>query len=689
MLAAAPLAARAADPPLAEYFRAETARIAARPLAGIDSAEAWKAARPRLQAQLREMLGLDPMPDRGDLHARITGKVERPDFVVEKLLYQSSPGLYVTANLYRPKKIEGRLPAILYVCGHSKVEKDGLILGCKAHYQHHANWFAANGYVCLVLDTLQLGELPGLHHGTAREGMWWWQSRGYTPAGVEAWNAVRGIDYLVSRADVDPTRIGVTGRSGGGATSWWVGAIDDRVAAVAPVAGITDLEDHVVDGVVEGHCDCMYFVNTDRWDYPTVAALVAPKPLFVVNTDKDPIFPEDGVRRVYAQAEKVYGWYDARPRLGLLIGKGGHADTTEIRHPTYAFFEKYLKGKDVDPSKIDEPDRKVPIEELKVLRPGEVPPYVRNGVIHESFAEASPTPPVPHSAEAWEGMRSRWLAEARSKVLGGWPGPGEVVPPNVEAVISLPFQGGGLFVHEFTSQTGVRLRLWSMVGESDRRRGRPVTLFVVDQAAWDAGAGEFLGWFDRIGDLARAGDKGIAKDLPDPTARLKGTWMSAFNEAPGPVAFLAPRGVGPTAWPASKDVQVRRRFALLGQSLDGMRAWDVARAAALLPDLPDLRGLPVRIAAQGQGAPLALWAAAFEPKIKEVTLFDPPATWRDGPAFQGVDRVLAMPQAPGLLYPRPLTLIGTPREPWTWASDLARQLGAGRDWPTFRDRFAP
>src|SRR4051794_31794265 len=107
MLAAAPLAARAADPPLAEYFRVETARIASRPLAGIDSAEAWKAARPRLQAQLREMLGLEPMPDRGDLHPRITGTVERPDFVVEKLLYQSSPGLYVTANLYRPKKVEG------------------------------------------------------------------------------------------------------------------------------------------------------------------------------------------------------------------------------------------------------------------------------------------------------------------------------------------------------------------------------------------------------------------------------------------------------------------------------------------------------------------------------------------------------------------------------------------------------
>ncbi len=403
--------AGADDPPLAEYFRVETARLKARPLAGHDSAEAWKSARSELQRQLREMLGLDPMPARGDLHARITGTVERPDFVVEKLLFQSSPGLYVTANLYRPKQVEGRLPAILYVCGHARVEKDGVIFGCKAHYQHHAAWFASNGYVCLVLDTLQLGELPGLHHGTYREGMWWWQSRGYTPAGIEAWNAVRGIDYLVSRPEVNPARIGVTGRSGGGATSWWVGAIDDRVAAVAPVAGITDLEDHVVDGVVEGHCDCMYFVNTYRWDFPTVAALVAPKPLLVVNTDHDPIFPEDGVRRIFAQLEKVYDWYEVRDRLGLVIGQGGHVDTPEIRHPTFAFFEWNLKGKKVDPSKIDEPDRAIPFEELKVLKPGEVPPYVRNGTIHETFVE--PAPSKSFGVNEWAEIKADWRRRAR------------------------------------------------------------------------------------------------------------------------------------------------------------------------------------------------------------------------------------------------------------------------------------
>ena len=264
------------DFPLSGSFRAEVESIGAEPLLGIDDAETWKARRPELQRRLRSMLGLDPMPERTPMAVEVREVVERPDFVVEAILYQSSPGLYVTGNLYRPRVVTEPLPAVLYVCGHAEVRRDGVIYGCKAHYQHHAAWYAANGYVCFVVDTLQLGEVPGLHHGTCREGRWWWQGRGYTPAGVEVWNGIRAIDYLAERPEVDPERIGVTGRSGGGAMSWYLGAVDDRLAAVIPVAGITDLRDHVLGGapdgphptgVIEGHCDCMYFVNTDRWDF--------------------------------------------------------------------------------------------------------------------------------------------------------------------------------------------------------------------------------------------------------------------------------------------------------------------------------------------------------------------------------------------------------------------------------------
>src|SRR5690606_24658337 len=168
------------------------------------------------------------------------------------------------------------LPAILYACGHAGVVTNGVSCGNKTAYQHHGIWFARHGYVCLLLDTLQLGEIQGVHHGTYRLGQWWWNSRGFTPAGVEAWNCMRAIDYMVSRHDVDPDRIGMTGRSGGGSYTWTTAAIDPRIRVAAPVAGITDLHNHVVDGVIEGHCDCMFFLNSHRWDFALNAALIAP-----------------------------------------------------------------------------------------------------------------------------------------------------------------------------------------------------------------------------------------------------------------------------------------------------------------------------------------------------------------------------------------------------------------------------
>ena len=171
---------------LADYFRSETQKLADASLADIKTWSDWTSQRETYRQQLREMLGLDPPPERTPLNAVVTGTLERDDFKVEKVYFQSRPHLYVTGNLYLPKKRNGQVPAILYVCGHSASKKNGVSFGNKTNYQHHGAWFAQNGYVCLVIDTLQLGEIEGLHHGTYRENMWWWNARGYTPAGVEA-----------------------------------------------------------------------------------------------------------------------------------------------------------------------------------------------------------------------------------------------------------------------------------------------------------------------------------------------------------------------------------------------------------------------------------------------------------------------------------------------------------------------
>ncbi len=269
---------RIADTNLTAYFEAEVTRLESACLADVKTLEDWTNQRDERRRQLFDMLGLWPLPERTELKPVITGRVDGDDFTVEKLHFQSLPGLYVTANLYLPRHLATPAPAILYACGHAEVKTNGVSYGNKTYYQHHGVWLARHGYVCLTIDTLQLGEIQGDHHGTYRLGQWWWNSRGYTPAGVEAWNSIRALDYLETRPEVDHTRIGMTGRSGGGSYTWTTAALDDRVKVAAPVAGITDLRNQVCDGAVEGHCDCMFFVNTYHWNFPLVAALIARRP---------------------------------------------------------------------------------------------------------------------------------------------------------------------------------------------------------------------------------------------------------------------------------------------------------------------------------------------------------------------------------------------------------------------------
>ena len=150
-----------------------------------------------------------------------------------------------------------------------------------------------------------MGELTCTHHGTYRDGRWWWLSRGYTPAGVECWNGVRGIDYLVGLLFVDPERIGVTGISGGGAATFWIAAADERVKAAVPVSGLSDLISQVPHRVVNGHCDCMFLYNTFQWPWTRIAGLVAPRPLLFVNSDQDRFFPVDADDRIADRLERA------------------------------------------------------------------------------------------------------------------------------------------------------------------------------------------------------------------------------------------------------------------------------------------------------------------------------------------------------------------------------------------------
>ena len=593
-------------PELADFFEAEVTRLEqANELTQYETLADWERDRPVLRQQLFDMLGLDPLPQRLPLQPVVTGIVEHPEFVVERLHFQSLPGLYVTANLYRPVKQQGPLPTVLYVCGHGQVKKDGISFGNKTHYQHHGSWFARNGYVCLTIDTLQLGEIEGIHHGTHRLNRWWWNSRGYTPAGVEAWNCIRALDYLETRAEVDASRLGVSGRSGGGAYSWWIAALDDRIRCAVPVAGITSLRDHVVNGCVEGHCDCMYFVNTFRWDYAKLAALVAPRALLISNTDKDPIFPLEGVVDIHRQVRHIYRLYDADNKLGLQITEGPHADTQELHLHAFRWFNRHFRD---DLTMIDKTAVKFfEPEQLRVFQA--LPADELNTKIDELFVPAA-TALSPQQLQQPDLVQD-WTERLLDRCFRAWPQADDVSQQvRVEAGSPVQINGTSLAVARLTfeSQPFVELQLdVRHPPESKLQDLQQLVLVVV------------------------------------PGGPLSETVVAGI---PGPVALLSVRPGVHGPWPGNeaKQIQIQRRFQLLGMTLDGMQVWDIRRGLQVLrQQCPQLKSLEVRTAAGLES--LALLASLFEPPVTRIVIPDQPL---QQPAILNLSRTMPAELLPEL-----------------------------------------
>ena len=140
-----------------KYLCTETDKLSQKFMDGAKTLDQWQKIRPRLYQEYMDMLGLWPLPEKTPLKATVTGQVEAHGVIVEKLHFQSKPGLYVTANFYRPKETDKPLPTILYLCGHSNTKIAGVSYGAKTTYQHHAAWFARHGY-CHHPGQLRPGE---------------------------------------------------------------------------------------------------------------------------------------------------------------------------------------------------------------------------------------------------------------------------------------------------------------------------------------------------------------------------------------------------------------------------------------------------------------------------------------------------------------------------------------------------
>ncbi len=615
------------DQMIQEYLARETEKIHRAFLEDVQSVDDWKDVRPQYKQEFFHMLGLWPMPPKTPLEPTITGTLRRDGYVVDMLHYQSRPGLYVTGNLYRPAQVEKgkRLPAVFYVCGHSYRERNGN----KVAYQSHGIWFARHGYVCLVVDSLQLGEIGAIHHGTYRENRWWWHSRGYTPAGVECINGIRGIDYLAGRPDVDPQRIAVTGISGGGAATFWIAAADERARVAVPVSGMADLPSYVTNRVINGHCDCMFLYNTFQWPWTRIAGLIAPRAMLFTNSDLDRIFPMDANLRVINRLERLYSLYGASDFVDAAVSVGGHAYRQDIRQAAYRFINMHLNDdpRVVADSEVDlvtgsGNDRHYPIamEKLRVFpEDSDLPEDELNTTIDRHFvALAKVRPPRQGEFDSW---KTSLQEELRRVTFRCFP---ERLPP---AKVLGQVRPGE--VRQETEQ-GIEVRLTQVAAQDspdDSSIDPKRVLLIVDGGETKAAAAELA---DRT---RRSGDRAYV---------------------------CTPRGIGPTRWTRKNPPNyVERSHVLLGRTVDTGRVWDVIAAARYLHAKHGGK-VPVVLVGQGAAGVLAAYAALWEPEITAVVLDRPPLTHMDetAPQLLNVLRVCDVADVLGMLAPRPLSVSG-------------------------------
>jgi dienelactone hydrolase len=341
-------------------------------IAGIQSLNQWQQRQEIVRQTLQEILGT--FPERTPLNPQITRVIEKNGYSIEHIIFESQPEFYVTSSLYIPENLSEPAPAILYVSGHTQ---DGYRADT---YQHKIVNLVHKGFIVFAMDPVGQGERleyfdpetgssvigsPTREHSYAGVQAF---LTGHSLAGVMTWDGIRAVDYLLTRDEVDPDRIGITGRSGGGTQTSYIAAMDDRIYAAAPEAYITnftrllqsigpqDAEQNLPAGIKHG---------IDHADFLTIRA---PKPILIIATTED-FFSIQGMRESAAEIKAIYEAYDAAEFFDVSEDSGGHQSTQKNREAMYAFFQKHLGN----PGNPDDLEVDIPSDdELRVTETGQV-----------------------------------------------------------------------------------------------------------------------------------------------------------------------------------------------------------------------------------------------------------------------------------------------------------------------------
>jgi dienelactone hydrolase len=347
----------------------------------LQSAGDWIKRQAYVREKLLEITG--PFPEKSPLNIRVTGTIRREGYRVEKLIYESMPGYHVTAALFIPDRLKGRVPAILNPIGHSTLSFRRDI------YQHTIINLVKKGFIVLAYDPIGQGErlqyyveaLGKSRFSSTQEHSYPGAQcfiAGYSPAKYFIWDGIRGIDVLLSRNEVDPERIGITGLSGGGTSTAQIAAIDERIHAAAPACYITNFHYLLKSRGPQDAEQNLFRFLYHGLDHPDFIEVRAPKPTLIISTTRD-FFSIQGARETYREAGKAYAALGAEGNLQMTEEDHVHGFTRKNREAMYAFFQEHLDHPG-DPH--DHEVETIPVDELWVTETGQLATSIKSETIH-------------------------------------------------------------------------------------------------------------------------------------------------------------------------------------------------------------------------------------------------------------------------------------------------------------------
>jgi dienelactone hydrolase/pimeloyl-ACP methyl ester carboxylesterase len=295
-----------------------------------------------VQDKIRRCFG--PEPERTPLRPRVTGVVERDAYQIEKVIFESRPGFLVTANLYVPRGRKFPLPGVVGSCGHSSNGK------AADTYQSFAQGLARLGYVVLIFDPIGQGERlqytdkdlrPRRGIGVAEHlhaGNQQFLVGGFFGA-WRAWDGIRALDYLLSRKEVDPRHVGITGNSGGGTMTTWLCGLDRRWTMAAPGCFVTTFRRNLENELPADTEQCPPQALALSLDHDDFLAALAPKPIIILAKERD-FFDVRGSIEAHARLKRLYTLLGAPDRIQLQIGPSGHGYSQENREAMYQWFNR-------------------------------------------------------------------------------------------------------------------------------------------------------------------------------------------------------------------------------------------------------------------------------------------------------------------------------------------------------------